>query len=68
MFSSVTGSQNIWSGSFHADVGGAGEKCSCGGDEQAIIETVNMPRTHAVMLTDALPARLRWEGLAKSRF
>ena len=47
---------------------GRGSKCSCGGDEQAITEAINMPWTHAVMLTDALPARLRWEGLAKSRF
>lgn len=47
---------------------GQGSKCSCGGDEQAITETINMPWTHAVMLTDALPARFRWERLPSPDF
>lgn len=68
VLSSVTGSQNIWLGSFHADGGGQGSRRSCGGEEQAVAGTVNMPGTHAVMLTDALPERLRREGLTKSRF
>ena len=67
-FSSVAASQNIWLGSFHADGGRNREPLQLRRDEQAVTVTVNMPGTHAVMLTDALPARLRWEGRAKSGF
>jgi hypothetical protein len=56
LLSSVNGSQNTYLG-FHAGVGeGRGGTCSCPGNEQAIIETVNMPWTHTRMLTDALLA------------
>lgn len=68
MLSSVTGSQSIWLGSFHADGGEQGSQRSCGGEEHAVPGTVNMPGTHAVMLTDTLPERLGREGLTKSRF
>lgn len=68
VLSSVTASQSLWLDSSRADGGRNREPLQVRGDEQAVTVTVNMPGTHAVMLTDPLPARLRWEGCAESGF
>lgn len=47
---------------------GPGGKGSCDGQARSVLGTVNMAQTHAATLTDALAARLRWEGLAASGF